>query len=230
MMRNKFFLLAGALVVLVGAIFLYRVSPLALGDNDTLMRFIYLACIAAVMGGGLIARLRFDTNRTLAQLGIWVAIFCGVILLYSFRGEFGMLGERLSGELMPRDGRVEGEQIMSYPLADNGHFQVNATADGTPLDFTIDTGATDVVLTPRAAERMGYDLKLLRFDKMAQTANGYVRGASIVIGEFKVGNIVMHDLPATVNEVEMSNSLLGMAFLQRLKAWRVEGDRLTLEQ
>jgi predicted aspartyl protease len=41
---------------------------------------------------------------------------------------------------------------------------------------------------------------------------------------------VVHDLPATVNEADMSNSLLGMEFLSRLKSWRVEGGRMTLEQ
>lgn len=230
-MRNKGLLILAIGLVVLGGIFLYRINPGAMDEGDSRLRFIYLALLlAGGVGGGFLARLRFDTNRTLAQLGIWVAIFCGLILLYSFRSEFGALGARLSGELMPRDGRAEGENIMSYPLAENGHFQVNAEADGTPLTFMIDTGATVVVLTPAAAQRLGYDLNLLRFDQMAQTANGYVRGASIVIGEFKVGNIVMHDLPATVNEVDMRSSLLGMTFLNRLKSWRVEGERITLEQ
>jgi aspartyl protease family protein len=230
-MRNKWLpILAIGLLILAGAFFLYRIAPGALDDDDSGMRLIYLVCLLAGIGGGFLTRLRFDTSRTLGQIGIWVAIFCALILAYSFRGEFGALGQRLSGELMPRDGRVEGEQIMSYPLGDNGHFQLTAEADGATIDFTIDTGATDVVLTPVAARRLGYDVSQLQFNKVAQTANGYVRGASIVISEFKVGTIVMHDLPATVNEVDMSNSLLGMAFLKRLKSWRVEGERITLEQ
>lgn len=230
MRGGRFIWLVGGIILAIGAFLLYRISPDTLADEDNKLRFIYLLCLLAAFSGGIVARLRANTNRTLAQLGIWVAIFCGLILLYSFRNDFGALGARLSGELMPRDGRVEGEQIMSYPLTENGHFQVRAEADGTPLDFMIDTGATDVVLTPAAAKRLGYDLNLLQFNKMAQTANGYVRGAAIVIGEFKVGTIVMHDLPATVNEVDMSSSLLGMAFLTRLKSWRVEGERITLEQ
>lgn len=230
MRSGKYIWLFGAVALLIGGFFLHRLSPDTFSNDDNKLRFVYLICLLAAFGGGLWMRLRYDTNRTLAQIGIWVAIFCGLILLYSFRNDFGALGARLSGELMPRDGRVEGNQVMSYPLAENGHFQVHAEADGTPLDFTVDTGATDVVLTPNAAKRLGYDLNLLQFNKMAQTANGYVRGAAIVIGEFKVGNIVMHDLPATVNEVDMSRSLLGMEFLKRLKSWRVEGERLTLEQ
>lgn len=230
MRGRRFIWLFGAIALALGAFFLYRISPDAFADDDNKLRVVYLLCLLAAGGGGLLVRLRVDTNRTVAQLGIWVAIFCGLILLYSFRNDFGALSTRLGGELMPRDGRVEGDQIMSYPLAENGHFQVQAEADGTPLDFMIDSGATNVVLTPAAARRLGYDLDALQFNKMAQTANGYVRGATIVIGEFKVGNIVMHDLPATVNSVDMSSSLLGMDFLTRLKSWRVEGERITLEQ
>ncbi|MDY0872959.1 retropepsin-like aspartic protease family protein [Dongia rigui] len=230
MRGGRYIGLFGVVALAIGAFLLYRTSPDALADADNRLRVIYLACLLAAGGGGLWLRLRVDTSRTVAQFGIWVAIFCGLILLYSFRNDFGALGTRLSGELMPRDGRAEGDQMMSYPLAENGHFQVHAEADGTPLDFMIDSGATNVVLTPAAARRLGYDLDALQFDKMAQTANGYVRGATIMIGEFKVGNIVMHDLPATVNSVDMSSSLLGMDFLKRLKSWRVEGERITLEQ
>ncbi|WP_374384501.1 TIGR02281 family clan AA aspartic protease [Dongia sp.] len=230
-MRNQRFLWPFlGLAIVAGLVLLYRANPDTFANDDNKLRLIYLICLLASFGGGLAARLRFDTNRTVAQFGIWVAIFSGLILLYSFRGEFSMLGARLSGELMPRDGRVEGPHIMSYPLAEIGHFRVAAKADGTPLDFLIDTGATDIVLTPAAAQRMGYDLSRLQYNKVTESVNGYVRGAPIVIGEFQVGNIVMHDLPATVNEVDMSYSLLGMAFLKRLKSWRVDGERLTLEQ
>ena len=141
-----------------------------------------------------------------------------------------MLGDRFTAELMPLDGRADGDRIMSYPVAESGHFEVRAAADGIDLKFTIDTGATDVVLSPRAARRLGYDLGKLDFTKLAETANGMVRGAPIVISEFRLGNIVVRDLPATVNEADMSDSLLGMEFLRRLRSWRVEGGRITLEQ
>lgn len=201
-----------------------------LGDENTRMRLVYLVGLLVLLGGGLAVRLRYDTSRTVAQLAIWVAIFAGLVLLYSFRGEFSMLGARLSGELMPLDGRVEGDRSISFPVAENGHYRVRAAADGVSLDFTVDSGATEVVLSPRDAERLGFDLDQLQFTKFAETANGLVRGAPIEIAELAVGPIVIRDLPATVNEADMSDSLLGMEFLRRLKSWRVEGERLTLEQ
>lgn len=202
----------------------------AFDDEHTAMRLVYLVGLVALIGGSLVVRLRYDTGRTVSQLAIWVAVFAGLILVYSFRFEFGTLGDRLRGELMPLEGRVEGPASISYPVAENGHYQVRATADGVPLEFTIDTGATDVVLSPRAAERLGFDLDRLNFSKVAQTANGLVRGAPVAIGEFVLGPIVIRDLPATVNEADMPDSLLGMEFLHRLRTWRVESGRLTLEQ
>jgi aspartyl protease family protein len=38
------------------------------------------------------------------------------------------------------------------------------------------------------------------------------------------------EIPATVNRAPMPVSLLGMEFLRRLRSWRVEDGRLTLEQ
>jgi len=43
-----------------------------------------------------------------------------------------------------------------------------------------------------------------------------------------VGSIEMNQLPATVNGADMSESLLGMEFLNRLHGWRVENGVLTL--
>lgn len=202
----------------------------ALDDEQNLMRFIYLVALIAFLGGGVFVRLRYDTSRTLGQLAIWVCIFAGLVLVYSFRNEFGALGERFRGELMPLDGRVESAHSVSFPLAEDGHYRVRATVDGVALNFTVDTGATNVVLSPQAAERLGYDLSKLSFTQVAQSANGLVRGAPVEIAEFALGPIVVRNLPATVNHAEMSDSLLGMEFLRRLRSWRVEGERLTLEQ
>jgi aspartyl protease family protein len=164
----------------------------------------------------------------LHHAAIWAALLCVVILAYSFRAEFMALAERFQSELMPLDGRADGERVMSYPLASGGQFDVRAVVDGVDLVFTIDTGANDVVLSPDAATSLGFDLEHLDFSEISETANGYVRGAPVVIAEFRLGTIVVHDLPASVNEVNMSGSLLGMEFLRRLKSWHVEGDRITL--
>jgi aspartyl protease family protein len=92
----------------------------------------------------------------------------------------------------------------------------------------VDTGATDVVLAPNDARRIGIDTAALVFDQLADTANGTVSGAAVRLDSLTVGSIEMNGLPATVNGADMSESLLGMEFLGRLRGWRVENGVLTL--
>jgi aspartyl protease family protein len=52
----------------------------------------------------------------------------------------------------------------------------------------------------------------------------------VQINRLRVGPIEMLEVPATVTRAPMPVSLLGMEFLRRLRSWRVENGRLTLEQ
>ena len=79
-----------------------------------------------------------------------------------------------------------------------------------------------------AARRIGIDPARLDYDQYAETANGTVRGAAIRLDSIAIGPIAMRQIPAAVNGADMSESLLGMEFLKRLKGWRVENGQLTL--
>ena len=59
--------------------------------------------------------------------------------------------------------------------------------------------------------------------------NGNSTGAPVKLGTFAAGTITLHDLPASVNSAEMSDSLLGMAFLRQMRGYSVEGNTLTLK-
>jgi aspartyl protease family protein len=87
--------------------------------------------------------------------------------------------------------------------------------------FLIDTGASGVVLTPGDARRLGFDPRRLRYTRIAETANGTVRSAPIRLDFIAVGQIRMLDFPASVNEADMTDSLLGMSFLSRLRSFEV---------
>jgi aspartyl protease family protein len=193
-------------------------------------QLVYLLLLLAAVGTGVFYRMRTDARTVIAQLGIWIALIAGITLLYSYRADFSAIGSRLKGELVPRDGVITGDHQVSFQLTRNGHYEVTASLDGTPTVFTIDTGASGIVLTPQTAERLGYDVSKLSFNMLSETANGYGRSAPIRISELIVGPIVMHDVPVRVNMTDMSHSLLGMEFLSRLKSLHVEGDRITLEQ
>jgi clan AA aspartic protease (TIGR02281 family) len=109
-----------------------------------------------------------------------------------------------------------------------GHFLIEATVNGAPVDFLVDTGASDIVLTLEDAERLGLQPETLRFTQRFATANGVVRGAPVVLREIRIGQFSLFDVPASVNEAQLRVSLLGMSFLRRLHGYEVTDGRLTL--
>jgi aspartyl protease family protein len=217
--------------VLIGVIALAAgTAPDALDDTDKRMQLIYLCVILAALTGGLAARLQARPGTVLAQLGTWGVIFSALILVYSYRDQFGSLGERFTAELVPARGTETGPASIAFSAESDGHYHVYGSVDGNAVRFLVDSGASDIVLSPADARMLGMQPEYLSYTMMAQTANGTVRGAPVRIKTLKVGPIVMHDMPATVNEAEMPISLLGMEFLRRLKSWGVQDGRLTFQQ
>ena len=100
--------------------------------------------------------------------------------------------------------------------------------NGVALRFLVDTGASDVVLGPADARRLGFDVAALDYSRRYRTANGVVFGAPVTLDRVRVGPIALDDVRASVNGAEMARSLLGMSFLGRLKGYEVSDDVLTL--
>jgi aspartyl protease family protein len=113
---------------------------------------------------------------------------------------------------------TDGWNSIAVPEDGSGHFTVTAMVNGTPVDFLVDTGASHVVLTPADAARVG----------RAETANGTVGLAPVMLRELRIGQFSRYGVPAIVNAAPMQVSLLGMSFLAKLEGWEAKGDRLLL--
>jgi len=96
------------------------------------------------------------------------------------------------------------------------------------VNFMVDTGASDTVLAPSDAVRLGYNLEDLNFSRSYQTANGLGRGAPLQLDTLSIGPLVLYGFEASVNEADMSSSLLGMSFMRQLDSYEVRDRRLTL--
>ena len=83
-------------------------------------------------------------------------------------------------------------------------------------------------MTPSDARKIGLDLDKLTYDKPYGTANGVGYGASVVLDELTVGSIRFTKIRASINQTEIGVSLLGMAFLHRLKSFSFANHRLVL--
>ena len=97
-----------------------------------------------------------------------------------------------------------------------------------PVLFLIDTGATDIVLSPSDATRIGIDLSSLNFDRISQTANGLGLGASHTAKSLAIGPVEWTDVPIAINRAEMGTSLLGMSFLRRMAGIEIRGRQMFL--
>lgn len=215
-----------ALTVLVG--WLASLYPGALDDDDSQIRLVRLGALLVLVCAGVVGMRRVDLGTAAKQALAWVAIGFGLVLLYSFRDELGMVRDRVAAEVLPHEGAVGSTGEVVFRRGDDRHFHVEAVVDGVPLRFMVDTGASDVVLSPRDARRIGIAPGSLTFNRIYSTANGRVTGAPVRLAELRVGPIRLRDLRASVNGADMAQSLLGMSFLDRLGGYEVRGDRLIL--
>ncbi len=222
-------LLGGAVVL--GALLWWLADsfPGAAGGDGMPAGLTYNLIWLVALGAVLMVRIRARPGTVLKQAAIWVLIGAGLILAYSFRDDVAALKDRIVAELLPHQGRVIADgQAVVFRRARGGHFIVEADVNGVTIPFLVDTGASDLVLSPADAQRLGFDLARLRYDRVFITANGRVKAASVMLSTVAIGPIVVHNVRASVNGVAMEGSLLGLSFLDRIGGYRVKGNTLTL--
>ena len=160
----------------------------------------------------------------------WLAIGVGLIALYSYRDEFADLSHRLLAEIVPGEPEVGagGEVIINQRMG--GEFVINAKINGVRSSLLFDTGASAVVLTADDARRAGINPVGLDYSIPVTTANGEANAAEIRLASLSVGPIVEKNVRAFVAQPgALTESLLGMTFLERLKSYGVERGRLVLK-
>ncbi|HEU0223428.1 MAG TPA: TIGR02281 family clan AA aspartic protease [Paracoccaceae bacterium] len=190
-------------------------------DPDSQARFFYLAILAMACLATIFGMYRSRLGSALQNAAIWGLIFVGLLVAYGFRDRIGLA-------LVTGQPERIAEDSVRIHRAGDGHFYALVEVNGTTIDFLVDTGATEIVLGPRDAAAAGIDLDRLLYSEEAQTANGSVLGARVVLQEVRLGDFVDRDVPAVVNQVRLPYSLLGMRYLDRFSTLKIERDSLTL--
>jgi aspartyl protease family protein len=192
-------------------------------DPSDQARFFYLAIIGLAALAGVFAVYRGRLGVALQNALVWVLIFAGLLVAYTYRDRIGLALSTEGVETVDAD-------TVRLRRGPDGHFHAQLLVNGIEIDFLVDTGASEIVLDPADAARAGFDPARLRFTETAQTANGTVRGAPVILDELRLGEITDRRVRAVVNEVPLSRSLLGMSYLGRFASLRIEGDTLTLSR
>lgn len=131
--------------------------------------------------------------------------------------------------LAPVFGGHESERsdhVIRIKADTRGHYVVKGTADSVLVEFLIDSGATNIVLTKSDAQRL--NAGPLRFDVTTSTANGAVQSAEMTIGNLTVGSHTLTSVPALVNGGELDQSLLGMTWLKQFRSIEIKNGVMTL--
>jgi len=102
--------------------------------------------------------------------------------------------------------------------------------NGKPIEFVIDTGASQVVLSQQDAKKVGIDPSGLAYLGTANTANGTVRTASVRLDTVVLGGLIDSDVRAVVNDGEMDGSLLGMTYLGKFDSITIKDNELILSR
>ncbi|MBR0695736.1 TIGR02281 family clan AA aspartic protease [Bradyrhizobium lablabi] len=122
-------------------------------------------------------------------------------------------------------------RTLSIPRDSRGHFATDGRIDGQRIDFMVDTGASLVALNEKSAARFGLRPTPGDYTSKVTTANGTIKAARARIAMIDLGGLVVRDVDAMVLPDEaLSENLLGLSFLSKLRRFEYANGRLVLEQ
>lgn len=167
--------------------------------------------------------MRLPLGNALRMGLAWLGIFAGFFILFAFRGEFQHFGQRLKAEALGTPATEGGE--LRIPMAEDGHFWVEASVNGRPARFLVDSGASVTTISSGLAQAAGIPIDGRR--SLVETANGATQIVQATADRLEVGSISRTNFPIDISERDQTN-VLGMNFLSSLSGWRVEGSYLVL--
>jgi aspartyl protease family protein len=162
------------------------------------------------------------------RIGKGMVIAAWVLLLVMLTLLFNNLLERQRNPNRVVQSVVLGDQSPAVILKRNryGHYVASGLINGKPVEFMLDTGASDVSIPESLARKLG-----LRRGRPVQyrTANGTITAHQTTLDTVQLGDIVIGPVSASINPGSRDHSvLLGMSFLKHLD-FNQQGDTLTLK-
>ncbi len=224
------FILAFAAIMLVA-----DESGMIAGLDSTTFGYVALGLALIVfIGGGMLGSYRGRAGSMVRDAVTWLALGLGLVALYAYKDELMPIAARVVGELLP--GSAMTVEQSSGGLTEvrirkrlDGHFTANVDVNGTSISMIVDTGASTIVLRPEDARKAGIDTSSLTYRVPVLTANGRTLAARVRLDRVAIGPLDRNKVDALVAQPDtLTQSLLGMSFLSRLRSYEFSGDFLTL--
>ena len=124
-----------------------------------------------------------------------------------------------------------GSRSLTLDRDRSGHFLTEARINGQRVNLMVDTGASVVAINESSAAHFGLYPSRGDFTANVTTANGTIKGARTRLAMVDVGGLVLRDVDALVLPDEaLSENLLGLSFLSRLKRFEYSNGQMVLQQ
>jgi clan AA aspartic protease (TIGR02281 family) len=124
-----------------------------------------------------------------------------------------------------------GKPQLTVPLDGNNRCRVQLTLNGIgPFFFFLDTGSPDTIANGSQAARLGYNLAHMKMDHThGGWGGGHVGGIYVKLNTLQLGDFVLRDFEVSLDkEAGFHEGLLGITFLQRLRAFEIAGGECRL--
>ena len=194
-------------------------SGMIAGLDETTFGYLVLwLALLVYLLGGLMSRYGGRANWLVRDAVTWLALGLALVTAYSYKEDIAPLAARVVGELLPGtamtvEQSAGGVTEIRIRKRLDGHFNANVEVNGKAIAMIVDTGASTIVLRPEDAV----------------TANGGTVAARIRLDTVSIGPLDRKNVDALVAQHgAMTESLLGMSFLSRLRSYEFSGDFLTL--
>jgi len=226
------------------ALFILALGGMMLVSNESGMiagldatTFGYCALLLALLvylAGGLVSRYGGGAATIVRDAVTWLALGLGLVTLYAYKNELTPIATRVVGELLPGtamtvETSAGGLTQVKIRKRLNGHFTAKVDVNGNPVSMIVDTGASSIVLTPEDAKKAGLDTEALNYRVPVLTANGRTVAARVQLKHVAIGPLDRTNVEALVAQPgALTQSLLGISFLSRLRSYEFSGDYLTL--
>ena len=124
-----------------------------------------------------------------------------------------------------------GARSLNIPRDGRGHFATDGRIDGQRIAFMVDTGASVIALNESSAARFGLRPVPNQYTARVSTANGTIKAAPARLDRVELGGLVVRDVDAMVLPDEaLSENLLGLSFLSKLRRFEYANGTMVLEQ
>ena len=184
---------------------------------------IYASLLLGVILLSVLVSRRNQLGQVMKQATVWLVVFLVVVFGYGMWTDI-----QDNSKLQFAQETSNGDVVI--PKRPDGHYYATLLVNDTPINFLVDTGATQIVLNMEDAKALGFDPETLTFWNVANTANGQVRTAPVRLETMALGPYVERNFRASVNEGDLRISLLGMEYLNRFASVQLTPNELRLSK